>query len=418
MELVQSTTPISSFDRLARQLVITLLGHLQHGQLSLRDGEATLTFGMADSDLQAEVRVLDPAFYRRLLLGGSIAAGETWVEGLWTSQDPVTLVRLLARNMALLDRLERRFGWLSLPLNKLRHWSSRNTLTGSRVNIAAHYDLGNRLYQGFLDSHMQYSSAIYPTADATLEEGQKAKLRTICERLALGPDDHLLEIGTGWGGLAIYAARHYGCRVTTTTISQAQHDHARDWIAAAGLEDRITLLLEDYRKLEGRYDKLVSIEMIEAVGHAFLPDYFRQLSRLLKPGGRLLIQAITIADQRHAQYVRSVDFIQRYIFPGGCLPSVSQLAGLLARETDMQLVRLHDHGHHYARTLAHWCERFLALAPELPKLGYNQDFIRLWHFYFAYCEGGFWERAISLVQLEAAKPGPDGWQGDLPVSSH
>lgn len=416
MELVQLTTPISSLDRLARQLVIKLLGHLQQGQLLLRDGEARLMFGEVGSDLQAEVVVVDPAFYRRLLLGGSIAAGETWVEGLWTSPAPVTLVRLLARNMAMLDRLERRFGWLSFPLNKLRHWGSRNTLTGSRVNIAAHYDLGNQLYQGFLDSHMQYSSAIYPTADATLEEGQQAKLRTICERLALGPEDHLLEIGTGWGGLAIYAARHYGCRVTTTTISQAQHDHARDWIAAAGLEDRITLLLEDYRKLEGSYDKLVSIEMIEAVGHAFLPDYFRQLSRLIKPGGRLLIQAITIADQRHAQYVRSVDFIQRYIFPGGCLPSVSQLAGLLARETDMQLVRLHDHGHHYARTLAHWCERFLALAPELPRLGYSQDFIRLWHFYFAYCEGGFWERAISLVQLEAAKPGPDGWLGDGPVS--
>ena len=416
MELVQLTTSIPLLDRFARQLVLRLLGHLQHGQLLLRDGEASLTFGEPGSDLQAEVVVQDPAFYRRLLLGGSIAAGETWVEGLWTSQAPVTLVRLLARNMGILDRLERRFGWLSFPLNRLRHWGSRNTLTGSRVNIAAHYDLGNRLYQGFLDSHMQYSCAIYPAADATLEEGQQAKLRTICERLALGPEDHLLEIGTGWGGLAIYAARHYGCRVTTTTISQAQHDHARDWIAAAGLEDRITLLLEDYRKLEGRYDKLVSIEMIEAVGHAFLPDYFRQLSRLLKPGGRLLIQAITIADQRHAQYVRSVDFIQRYIFPGGCLPSVSQMAGLLARETDMQLVRLHDHGHHYARTLAHWCERFLALAPELPRLGYSQDFIRLWHFYFAYCEGGFWERAISLVQLEAAKPGPDGWSGDRPVN--
>ena len=251
--------------------------------------------------------------------------------------------------------------------------------------------------------------------DATLEEGQQAKLRTICERLELGPEDHLLEIGTGWGGSA-HAARHYGCRVTTTTISQAQHDYAKAWIEREGAGDRITLLLEDYRKLEGRCDKLVSIEMIEAVGHAFPPDYFRQLSRLLKPGGRLLIQAITIADQRHAQYLRKTsDFIQRYIFPGGCLPCVSQMAGLLARETDMQLVRLHDHGHHYARTLAHWCERFLALAPELPELGYSQDFIRLWHFYFAYREGGFWERAISLVQLEAPSRGPMAGPG-LPAS--
>ncbi|MFM5857866.1 class I SAM-dependent methyltransferase [Aeromonas veronii] len=418
MELAQSTLSASFIDKGARQLLLNLLGRLEHGQLLLWDGGERHSFGVAGTDLHAELVVLEPAFYRRLLLGGSIAAGETWVEGLWTSPDPVVLVRLLARNLTLLDSLERRLGWLSFPFNKVRHWLNRNTLTGSRSNIAAHYDLGNTLYQGFLDSHMQYSSAIYPSAEATLEEGQQAKLRTICERLELGPDDHLLEIGSGWGGLAVYAARHYGCRVTTTTISRAQHDYAKEWIAREGLGDRITLLLEDYRKLEGTYDKLVSIEMIEAVGHAFLPDYFRQLSRLLRPGGRLLIQAITIADQRHAQYLRGVDFIQRYIFPGGCLPSVSQMAGLLARETDMQLVRLHDHGHHYARTLAHWCDRFLALAPELPKLGYSQDFIRLWYFYFAYCEGGFWERTISLVQLEAAKPGPAGWSGDLPVSGH
>jgi len=315
MELAQSTLSASFIDKGAKQLLLKLLARLEQGQLVLHDGSECHRFGKAGSDLHAELVVQDPAFYRRLLLGGSIAAGETWVEGLWTSPEPVALVRLLARNLPLLDALERRLGWLSFPFNKVRHWFNRNTLTGSRANIAAHYDLGNTLYQGFLDDHMQYSSAIYPHPDATLEEGQQAKLRTICERLELGPDDHLLEIGTGWGGLAVYAARHYGCRVTTTTISRAQHDYAKAWIEREGLGDRITLLLEDYRKLEGRYDKLVSIEMIEAVGHAFLPDYFRQLSRLLKPGGRLLIQAITIADQRHAQYLRGVDFIQRYIFP-------------------------------------------------------------------------------------------------------
>ena len=282
MELAQSTLSASFIDKGARQLLLSLLGRLEQGQLLLRDGNERHSFGVAGTDLHAEVIVQDPAFYRRLLLGGSIAAGETWVEGLWTSPDPVALVRLLARNLTLLDTLERRLGWLSFPFNKVRHWLNRNTLTGSRSNIAAHYDLGNTLYQGFLDSHMQYSSAIYPSAEATLEQGQQAKLRTICERLELRPDDHLLEIGTGWGGLAVYAARHYGCRVTTTTISQAQHDYAKEWIAREGLEDRITLLLEDYRKLEGSFDKLVSIEMIEAVGHAFLPDYFRQLSRLLR----------------------------------------------------------------------------------------------------------------------------------------
>ncbi|MGL5225381.1 MAG: SAM-dependent methyltransferase, partial [Aeromonas sp.] len=245
MELVQSSHSATFIEKGAKQLLLKLLGRLGHGQLVLQDGGERHSFGVAGTDLQAELLVQDPAFYRRLLLGGSIAAGETWVEGLWTSPDPVALVRLLARNMALLDNLEQRLGWLSFPFNKARHWLNRNTLTGSRSNIAAHYDLGNTLYQGFLDSHMQYSSAIYPSAEASLEEGQQAKLRTICERLALSPTDHLLEIGTGWGGLAVYAARHYGCKVTTTTISQAQHDYAKGWIAKEGLADRITLLQVD-----------------------------------------------------------------------------------------------------------------------------------------------------------------------------
>lgn len=412
MELVVETRPLRRLDRLARYLVLQLLARLSHGQLDLvdeSDGDRRLHQLGQPGELQATLRVCDGRFWRRLLLGGSIAAGETWVEGLWHSPDPVALVRLLARNLPLVDTLERRLGWLTFPLNRLRHLANRNTLTGSRANIAAHYDLGNAMYQGFLDRNMQYSSAVYPTAEATLDEAQHHKLDLICQRLDLGPEDHLLEIGTGWGGLAIHAARHYGCRVTTTTISRAQHDYAKQWIEREGLGERITLLLQDYRHLQGQYDKLVSIEMIEAVGHAFLPDYFRRLSGLLKPGGRMLLQAITIADQRFETYLKSVDFIQRYIFPGGCLPSVSHLTELLARHTDMTLVRLHDHGSHYARTLRDWRQRFLALAPELRQQGYSEDFIRLWHFYFAYCEGGFCERTINLVHFEAAKPGAGAW---------
>ncbi len=398
MELAQSTLSASFIDKGARQLLLNLLGRLEHGQLLLRDGGERHSFGVAGTDLHAELVVQDPAFYRRLLLGGSIAAGETWVEGLWTSPDPVALVRLLARNLTLLDSLERRLGWLSFPFNKVRHWLNRNTLTGSRSNIAAHYDLGNTLYQGFLDSHMQYSSAIYPSAEATLEEGQQAKLRTICERLELGPDDHLLEIGTGWGGLAVYAARHYGCRVTTTTISRAQHDYAKEWIAREGLGDRITLLLEDYRKLEGTYDKLVSIEMIEAVGLDFLPGYFRACADRLQPGGRMLLQSIVIADHLYEEARRSVDFIQKYIFPGGALPSVSVIESL-ARQVGLRRSGIDDIGAHYARTLRDWRERFMAQQPAVRTLGFTDEFIRLWEFYFAYCEGGFLERAIGNVQV-------------------
>ena len=403
MELAQSTLSASFIDKGARQLLLNLLGRLEHGQLLLRDGGERHSFGVAGTDLHAELVVQDPAFYRRLLLGGSIAAGETWVEGLWTSPDPVALVQLLARNLTLLDSLERRLGWLSFPFNKVRHWLNRNTLTGSRSNIAAHYDLGNTLYQGFLDSHMQYSSAIYPSADATLEEGQQAKLRTICERLELGPDDHLLEIGTGWGALAEYAARHYGCRVTTTTLSREQHRWATERMARAGLQDRVEVLLCDYRDLRGEYDKLVSVEMIEAVGQRYLPAFFRTCQARLRPGGRMALQAITIQDQRYRDYSKSVDFIQRYIFPGGFLPSITAMSELMTRHTDFVVRNLFDMGPDYARTLAHWRQRFTHAWQDIEKLGFDERFRRMWLYYFGYCEAGFNARTISVVQLTAER---------------
>lgn len=399
-------------ERWARRLAFSLLSGLKGGGLTVLDGEDRFEFGDRGAELQACIRVLDPRFYRRLMTGGSIGAAESWVEGGWHSPDLTALVRLFARNLQVLDGLERRLGWLTTPWHKIRHRRNRNSRAGSRANIAAHYDLGNEMYELFLDPLMQYSSAVFPGPGATLEQAQEHKLRLICDRLALKASDHLLEIGTGWGGLACFAAKFYGCRVTSTTLSRAQFEHARARVAQEGLEGRVTLLLEDYRDLRGRYDKLVSVEMIEAVGHQYLPTYFRTLDRLLKPDGRMLLQAITISDQRYDQYRKGVDFIQRYIFPGGCLPSVSEMCRHLKEQTDMSLIRLHDYGLHYAETLKIWAERFHLAEARLKALGYGQDFHRLWAFYFAYCEGGFREGSIGLVHFEAAKPGaracPDG----------
>ncbi|WP_019934934.1 SAM-dependent methyltransferase [Oceanimonas smirnovii] len=405
METTLTLAAPRPLDRWARSLAFSLLPGLKDAGLTIIDGDDRFFFGEADASLQAEIRIRDPRFYRRLMTGGSIGAAESWVEAGWHSPDLTSLIRLFARNTDIMDKLERRLGWITWPWHRLTHRRNRNSKAGSRANIAAHYDLGNDMYERFLDPYMQYSSAVFPRENSSLELAQEHKLRLICSRLELKPEDHLLEIGTGWGGLACYAARHYGCRVTTTTLSQAQYEHAEARIQREGLQNKVTLLLKDYRELTGQYDKLVSVEMIEAVGHEYLPEYFRMLNRLLKPDGRLLIQAITIADQRYQQYRKSVDFIQRYIFPGGCLPSVSEMSRHLREQTDMTLVRLHDYGWHYAETLRIWAERFRQAGPELTRLGYNADFQRLWAFYFAYCEGGFLEGSIGLAHFEAAKPG-------------
>ncbi len=409
METLCSPRVPSLGDRFARQQLLGLFDHLEGAGLTLIEAGQRLHFGDPDAELQAEIAVLDPRAWRAALFGGSIGAAEAWVLGYWDTPDLTRVTSLFVHCQPLLERLEKRLAWLSAPLNRLRHWINRNSKNGSRSNIAAHYDLGNELYRLFLDPWMQYSSAIFPEPGASLDQAQEHKLKLICEKLELGPADHLLEIGSGWGGLAIYAASHYGCRVTTTTLSQAQFEHAKAEVAAAGLEDKVTLLLKDYRDLDGQYDKLVSVEMIEAVGHHYLPTYFQALERLLKPRGKLLIQAICIADQRYDQYRKEVDFIQRYIFPGGCLPSVSTLCQQLKEQTSMTLTRLQDYGHHYAHTLKLWAERFRGASDHLQALGYEQEFQRLWAFYFAYCEGGFREGAIGLVHFEAAKPEARKW---------
>lgn len=401
-------TPKPHFlDGLAQRGVRERLAQLRHGRVSLIDQGERVDYGMPDArcPLSVQLEVLDPRFWGELAFGGSIGAGEAYMAGYWRCDDLTSLVRILLQNRDVLDGMEGGLARLTAPLQKILHWANRNTRSGSRRNIAAHYDLGNELFALFLDPTMMYSCAYYETPQTTLEDAQQARLHRVCQHLKLGPDDHLLEIGTGWGGMAIHAAQHYGCRVTTTTISRQQYELARERVAAAGLQDRITLLLEDYRDLEGQYDKLVSLEMIEAVGHQFYGDYFAQCARLLKDDGLMLLQAITIADQRYEAARKSVDFIQRHIFPGSTIPSITAMLNAITAETDMKLVQLDDIGPHYATTLRHWRERFMARLDEVRLLGYPDTFIRMWDFYLCYCEGGFEERALGDVHMLLAKPG-------------
>ncbi|MCB1687453.1 MAG: class I SAM-dependent methyltransferase [Halioglobus sp.] len=394
-------------EKFAREAVFTMLGKLQVGSLILHEGPRRHHFGneSAQGEPQAEVHIHNPDTYGQMLTGGSIGAGEAFIKGYWSSPAPVEVTRLFSANLAVLEGFEEKQSMLVKLALKIAHRLNRNTHKGSRENIAAHYDLGNDFFRLFLDPTMMYSSAVFTGPDMSLEAASEAKLDELCRQLELQPEDHLLEIGTGWGGMAIHAAKHFGCRVTTTTISKEQYEHACARVKSEGLEDRITLLCEDYRNLTGQYDKLVSIEMIEAVGHEFYQSYFQICAGLLKPDGKMVIQAITVADQRY-QYARdSVDFIKRYIFPGGCLPSIAVMADHIARDTDMQMVHLRDITADYATTLAHWRERFLANVDAVRRMGFSEEFVRMWEFYLCYCEGGFRERIIGTVQLALAKPG-------------
>lgn len=389
---------------LLRTILVRVLSHASEGHFLLKEnGHVIAEVGDRNDELQAEVEVLDTRVYGRALLGGDTAAGEAYVDGWWTSPDITAVTRFFARNLGMMDYWGSRFGWLLKPVSVARQILRSNTRTRARKNILAHYDRGNNLYAAFLDDKMQYSSAIFRHPDESLSDAQTNKLTRICERLQLTPDDHLLEVGTGWGGLAIFAARNYGCRVTTTTISDEQFLYAEAQVAAAGLSDRIELLKRDYRLLEGQYDKIVSVEMIEAVGEKFLPGFFRKLDSLLKPNGKLMLQAITIADQRFKAYSRSEDFIQKHIFPGGFLPSMALMTGILADKTDMVVRDVLDIGLDYAQTLQHWRQGFVNSQEQLAALGYNQAFRNLWIYYLGYCEGGFLEKRVSAVQLLASK---------------
>lgn len=398
---------LRAIDALAKRVVLSKLEQLQGGHLVLVEGAHEYRYGALSAALPESVvvHVDDGRFYGHLAFGGSIGAGEAYMRGYWRTGQLVELVRLLVLNMDALDGIDAGYARLARPLHKLLHVLRRNTKAGSRRNISAHYDLGNDFFRLFLDETLMYSAATFTRPEMTLAEAQRARLDSICRKLDLQATDHVLEIGTGWGGFALHAAEHYGCRVTTTTISREQWSLARERVSEAGLSERVEVLCADYRELTGKYDKLVSIEMIEAVGHQYYDTYFAQCDRLLQPHGAMLLQAITIADQRYERARRSVDFIQRYIFPGSCIPSVSALSTSIARASNLRIFHLEDIGPHYARTLHEWRRNLFANIARVRALGYDEEFIRMWEFYFCYCEGGFEERAIGDVQMLLVKPG-------------
>ncbi len=394
-----------TLDRFLRQQLLAQLGQLRHGRLLLTDDGESFDFGDATADLQIHMEILDPAFYRAVATHGSVGAGESYMDGQWRCDNLVGLVQLLVRNRDMLDGMESGMARLGGMAMRAWHALRRNTRDGSRRNIAAHYDLGNDFFSLFLSPDLMYSSAIWSEASDTLEVASTRKLERICRKLDLQPTDRVIEIGTGWGGFALYAAQHYGCHVTTTTISREQHALAGERVAVAGLGERVELLLEDYRDLRGQYDKLVSIEMVEAIGAPYLDAYFAQLGALLKPDGLALVQAITIEDHRYAQALGSVDFIKRHVFPGSFIPSIAALLASKTRASDLALTHLEDFGQSYALTLKAWRERFIGQLAQVRAQGFDERFIRLWEFYLAYCEGGFRERSIGVAHLLLAKPG-------------
>ncbi|GAD89241.1 cyclopropane-fatty-acyl-phospholipid synthase [Vibrio halioticoli NBRC 102217] len=393
----------SPLQRSARAMLFKQLQNLKHGHLTINERFDSYSsehkFGQPSQSLNGSIEVLHPDFYSRMLSGGSIAAAEAYMDGWWQSVDLTAVMKIMALNLNALDDMNSKQNMLTRLAYKLGHWLNRNTQSNSKKNISAHYDLGNELYQRFLDKNMLYSSAVYHNPEDSLEQAQINKMERLCQQLQLCADDSVIEIGTGWGGMAIYMAQTYGCQVTTTTISQEQFLYAKQQIQQAGLTDKITLLQQDYRDLEGQYDKLVSIEMIEAVGREYLPSYIQKCQALLKPGGLMAIQAITIADQRFESYSKGVDFIQKYIFPGGFLPSVSHLLQQTTQHSQLVVHDLHDIGLDYARTLREWLHRFELAERELSELGYDERFMRMWRYYLCYCEGGFLARRISTVHL-------------------
>lgn len=388
-----------------RNAMVKQLNNIDYGELTLFDGEQRFEFkGRYESDIKAEIEVTDVEFYWYVALGGSVGAGEAFMNQYWQTPDLTKVIQFFAVNQQVMDSMEGGLAKVTLPLKKAFHWLNKNTHRGSRNNIVAHYDLGNDFFKLFLDPSMMYSAGIFNQPDETMHQASLNKLRRICERLRLSPQDHVIEIGTGWGSFAIFAAKNFGCKVTTTTISDEQYAYAKQRIEEEGLRSQITLLKQDYRKLEGQFDKLVSIEMIEAVGHHFYDTFFEKCSALLKPQGEMLLQAITIADQRFDLAKSDVDFIKRYIFPGSCIPSNDAISDSLKRATDMRILNLEDIGVHYAETLKKWREAFFAHIARVRNQGYSEAFIRMWHFYLSYCEGGFRERVISDVQMHLVKP--------------
>jgi cyclopropane-fatty-acyl-phospholipid synthase len=388
----------------ARRAVLGRLAHITEGELTVREEASTATFG-SPADLRATVRIRDGAVFRRAAWGGSLALAEAYVAGDWECDDLTAAIRIFYRNSETANGLEGGLaGRLANFARRVLMRRNQNSRRGSRRNIAAHYDLGNEFFRLWLDDTMAYSSGVFPTYSSSLEEASLEKFDRICRKLDLQSRDRLIEIGGGWGGFAVHAASKYGCHVTSTTISPAQFDYAQKSVDATALADRITLLDQDYRDLTGQFDKLVSIEMIEAVGHDRLDQFFRQCSRLLRPDGSMVIQAIVMPEQGYDRYLKSVDFIQRHVFPGGSLPSLGSILTSVGRTTDLRVVHIEDFAPHYAETLRRWRRSFRGRLDDVRALGCTERFIRLWEFYLSSCEAAFEERAIGLLQIQFDKP--------------
>jgi cyclopropane-fatty-acyl-phospholipid synthase len=394
--------------------LLSKMKQLKHGSIEFIDGNERHLFGDPNAALKARIEVLDRRFYPLVAFEGTIGAGEAWIHRFWTSTDLTALVRIFTLNREMMQGFESGLAMLAKPLLKGYHAYRKNTVQGSARNIEDHYDLGNDFFALFLDESMTYSCAFYESPDQSLKDAQIAKYERICRKLSIQKSDHVVEIGTGWGGFALHAATTRGCRVTTTTISKKQYDFARERVRQAGLEDRIEVLLRDYREMEGSYDKLVSIEMIEAVGADYYGHFFETCARLLKSEGLMLIQAITIADQIFEQARRSVDFIQRFVFPGSCIPSIIALSSVSAQTTDLNLIHLEDITPNYPRTLRAWLDSLKSNWEPIKALGYPESLLRLWEFYLCYCEGGFLERNIGDVHMIFAK---SGWRGQAPLGA-
>ena len=413
VDVMKSSRMSWSLNALARKTVLEKFQSLKGGRISVKDGNDATRFGEFDEDrLQATVAVSNQSFYRKLLVGGTIGSAESYIDNDWGCDNLTDLIRIMIRNMDSVTRMEKRWSRIRSAFHRFRHLARKNTVEGSRRNIHEHYDLGNEFYQLFLDPTLNYSAGIFnksvsdkffPDAQSPMHAASLVKMRHICQRLQLQPGQRVVEIGTGWGALAIHMAEHYGVYVTTTTISQEQYQHALAAVKAKGLEDQVTVLQKDYRDLDGKFDRLVSVEMIEAVGHQFLDTYFAKCDSLLKEDGAMLIQAIAISEQNYAAYRKGVDFIRAYVFPGGCLPSISSINNSIGRSTSMRMIGLEDISQDYADTLRHWRVAFMKRLPQVRQLGFDDAFIRLWHFYLCYCEAAFAERRCNSLQVMFAK---------------
>lgn len=400
----QRTGVLNIVQQAVRKRMFRILAGLQHGCIELSDSLGTTVLGVGSEAEVCRISVKDARFYTLMLTDGSLGFADAWIRGYWTTDNLTGLLQLFSRNLEVLSGSD---GWLANVAMQFRRIAGRlsdNTISGSRKNIAAHYDLSNDFFDLFLDPTMMYSSAWFDSPESSLEEASTAKLERICRKLQLNSDHRVMEIGTGWGGFTLHAVQNYGCRVTSTTISQRQLERARHRVSAAGIEDHVQLLDTDYRDLNGQYDRLVSIEMVEAVGERWLPAYFRKCGELLRPGGRFVIQAIVMPEARYDSYRRRKDFIQEYIFPGGFLPTVSTMQSAIGNETNLSLEGVEDMSLHYARTLNCWREQFHRRLDDVRALGFDDAFIRTWDYYFAYCEAAFREHAVRVVQMVWEKP--------------